>query len=245
MPPRKEPELSPELALVVEKVTQNMSAQLTPIKESLEVLQTDMNNMKLTTKEIQDDIENIQEDIEAERKQDLYKSVVIYGIQEAPGETYDKLATSVRVLGVELGIKSLDFDRATRMGIPHQNRTRPVAVILLRHRDKVELFAALAKRKEEGKMKNIFINQARTQEENDKYMKLLEFAKAQKRKDTATKYRIRNMILQVTSKELNGYYQVNKQGEVSAAPPPKQKAGRGTSTSKANAKSASTTEGKG
>ena len=87
---------------------------------------------------------------------------------------------------------SFDYDRAYRMGKPQQNRTRPVALVLLRHRDKQDLFAALAKCKEKGELKEVFINTARIEAENEKYMKLLNFAKATKEKDSTVKYRIRN-----------------------------------------------------
>ena len=231
----QEPELSPELALVV--ATQNMNAQLTPIKQRLEMLQTEVHNMKLTMKKMQQVLETIHEDIEANEKNDLYKSVVIYGLQETPGENYNDLTRRIQELGNALGMTSLDFDRAWRMGKRQQNRSRPVCVILLRHQDKLALFAALAKSKEDGNMKDVFINQARTKEDHHKHMKLLQFAKARKLKDITTAFRIRNLTLQITSKELNGYFQVNKQGEIAGAALQKKKVGLGTFIGKKTGKS--------
>ena len=59
--PQTETQLSPELALVVETMNQNiatlLTAQLAPIKESLALLQTDVKNTKLNITEIQGDVE--------------------------------------------------------------------------------------------------------------------------------------------------------------------------------------------
>ena len=125
---------------------------------------------------------------------------------------------------------SFEYDRAHRMGKPQQNRTRPVALILMRHRDKQNLFAALAKCKEKGELKEVYINSARTEAENEKYIKLLTFAKATKEKDSTAKYRIRNLTLQITGKDTTGFFHINNTGQIATVAPPKHKDGDRTST---------------
>ena len=157
--------------------------------------------------------------VEELRKQLLRKTVIIFGLQETAQESLQDLEGKVKAMAQKMGMAELDIDYVRRFGRPVPGKTRPIELTLLRTRDAFRILQAKSQLRNEPTMKNVFIDPARTPQEIQIYRKLQKFARDHKKFiDRNAKFRIRNGILQLESRDGGGCYYVTKDGKVQKLP---------------------------
>ena len=206
---RMPPPLSPEMEAVVARLTRVMDEKL---NEKLNPIIGNLDSIKQMVTTVQTDLIIVNDEMEMMRKRLLSRTLMIFGLEEAPKENYHTTEGKVDELAQKLGITDLDFENLRRVGRPVPGKNRPIEITLVRVRDKIKMLTAKTQLKNDPAMKKVYINPARTLKESQIHKKLQAFAKSHKGDDG--KYRIRNQILQIDSQTAKGYYYVTKEGNV-------------------------------
>ena len=189
--------------------------QLTELAEGQATLTESVPKIEKSVTGMLQDIQKLQFDVERLKKQLLSKSLMVYGIQEKPNETYKDIDKEVGRLSTLLGLRNIDYDIARRVGKPVKGKSRPIELILVRQRDKMEILSAKTKLGGNPDAKNIYISTARTQAEQKRYKKLLEFAQNKKSQDLSIKFRFkRGDILEITEGTNTSQYYVDSANKV-------------------------------
>lgn len=194
---------------------ETMKSLLAPIKKQLSDLKDSMEKAVKSMGKMQTEIRSVKNDLEGMRRQLLAKTVVIYGLEEKPNESFKDIEQKIAELAAVMEMPNLDYDIARRMGKPLKGKYRPVELTLLRQRDKFAILTAKSKLGGNDETKMVYINQARTRQEQRKCKKLMEYAKNEKSIDEETKYRfIRGQILEIQNGKAKGQYYVDDEDKV-------------------------------
>ena len=199
-----------------------MKALLAPINQQLAGVVKGQAGMSESVKKIEKSvssmvpaIQKLQSDVERLKKQLIRKSLIITGIEEKPNESYKDIDKEIEKLSSSLGLPTIDYDMTRRVGKPILGKSRPIELVLLRQRDKMLILSAKTKLRENAHSKNIYINSTRTETEQKKYKKLLEFAKQQKSQDSSIKFRFtRGGILEISGGSAAGLYYVDANDKI-------------------------------
>ena len=201
---------------------ETMKALLTPINEQIAGVVKGQAEMSPSVIKIEKAvsgmlpaIKNLQIDVERLKKQVITKSLMITGMKEKPNESFKDTDKKIEELSKLLGLPTIDYDVARRVGKPITGKHRPIELVLVRQRDKMLILSAKAKLRGNADSKNIYINPTRTQAEQEKYKKLLEFAKQQKSQDPSTKSRfVRGGTLELSGGPAAGQYYVDANDKI-------------------------------
>ena len=219
----KEKESSPELMAMLVSMNTDLNTKLSDISKTLRELRN-----------VQSEVTSIKREVETVWKRVLAKTVVIYGIQDHPEEAMEETEQKVRRVAHNLGLEHLDVDIARRMGKFKTAKQRPIELTLVRQKQKIQLMKSKISLKENEETQRIYIAEARTPDENTKFLKLLSHAKKLQAKDNTTRYHfIGGQVLEIQSKRVNGKFHVDLEGNVTAWEPkedPTKAAGDGVST---------------
>ena len=173
------------------------------------------------------EVTEIQDDLELLRKRTLAKTVIIHGIKEQPNEKYGELDREIKELQQKLELKSLDYDNVRSMGPRVLGRNRPIELTLVRKVDKFAILFTKKKLKDQVSSRSIYINSARTQKEQAKYIKLLEYARSLKALNCDIRFIITAYnVLDVQNGNRNEKFEVNKEGKVTQYQPGSTRLGR-------------------
>ena len=127
--------------------------------------------------------------VETMKKQMLAKTVIVSAIEDKEDEDYSQTETKMQSMAKELGLNCIDIDLARRMGRYKEGRHRLIELQLLRQKDKYALLKAQSNLMGIERYRNVYINEALTEEEMKNRKRFREFVKNQQREDTSTKFR--------------------------------------------------------
>ena len=164
---------------------------------------------------LNNEITAVKADMEKISREQLAKTVIIYGMPEDPNENYKDIDKKIEELKCMLEMPTLDYDNARRMGKPRSEGCRPIELKLLRQRDKAAIFEAKPKLQKSQRAAKIYISPARTKSEQENYKKLLEYAREMRTLDAAMKFRIiRGQILDAQSNGKAKQFCIDLNGKV-------------------------------
>ena len=158
-----------------------------------------------------DKLEAAVEDI---RRQQVSKSLVIFGLTEPDGETYAMLENETENLMKAIGVHNFDPDNVKRMGRPQAGKTRPVIVEMLRTRDKHAILKAKSTARQLLTQKKIYIYPEKTKTERTIEKDLAAHAKNFKSTNPGVQTSIRNSKLRVDEGGQIEYYQLDATGNL-------------------------------
>ena len=92
--------------------------QLTELAEGQATLTKSVPKIEKSVTGMLQDIQKLKFDVERLKKQLLAKSLIIYGIQEKPNESYKDIDKEIERLSTLLGLRRIDYDIARRVGKP-------------------------------------------------------------------------------------------------------------------------------
>ena len=194
---------------------ETMKLLLEPINTQLNELVTTSQAVQKSVGGMQGEISTVKADVERISRQQLAKTVIIYGMEEQANENYKDMDKKIEELKSMLQMPNLDFDMARRMGSPRAEQSRPIELTLLRQRDKFAIFEAKSKLHKTLGAAKIYINPARTRNEQENYKKMLDFAKQRKARDSEIKFRIiRGHTLEIHNGKTTLQYHVDASGDV-------------------------------
>lgn len=140
-------ELKADVADLKKSVEYN-HAQMVEIKKNHTVLKEEVTSMKRTTTQLTQDNEKLRSELLDLRCRNMRDNLLIMGLEETKGETYNMVEILVRSFLLEqLGIpeeevKKIHFERAHRLGQrKEQGKPRPVVVKFSHSRRKEEVLA--------------------------------------------------------------------------------------------------------
>ena len=121
-----------------------MKTLLAPINLQLAGVANGQTKMTASVKKIEKsvsvmapEIVKLQTDVEKLKRQLIVKSLFITGIEEKPNESYKDIDKEIGKLSSLLGLPTIDYDMARRVGKPIAGKSRPIELVLLRRKDKM------------------------------------------------------------------------------------------------------------
>ena len=188
----KNSEMEAKLDLIV--------AKLTELNENVAKTSTRLDKLETAVEEI--------------RKQQVSKSLVIFGLTEPDGETYAMLENATEKLMKDIGVNNFDPDNVKRMGRPQAGKTRPVIVEMLRTRDKHAILKAKSVARQLMTQKKIYIYPEKTKAERQIEKELAIHAKTFKSTHPGLQTSIRNSKLRADQGGQIEYYHLDTTGNL-------------------------------